>query len=175
MVRQLHELLWYLAEALELPATRPLHAALRAAYGQTDALAEAPAGMADAPAGAAGAPDITAHRQVVAGLLREASALARRWAPGPSLDRRGADLIEADLRAIDLRGADLRGALLIGADLRGADLTLADLTGADLRGANLAGADLRDTLFVTQSQLDAARGDRTARLPARRSRPAHWA
>jgi len=167
VVRQLHELLWHLSEALELPAARPLHAALRAAYLQTDALAAV-------PAVAGGAPDIAAHRQAVAGLLREASDCARRWAPGPGLDRRGADLIGQDLRAIDLRGADLRGALLIGADLRGADLTLADCTGADLRAAKVAGADLRDTLFVTQAQLDAAMGDRGTRLPPRRTRPAHW-
>ena len=167
-VRQLHELLWYLAEALELPATRPLHVALRAASAATDALAALAGRTGDAP-------DLTAHRQEVSGLLRDASALARRWAPGPSLDRRGADLVEADLRAVDLRGADLRGALLIGADLRGADLTLADLTGADLRAADLSGADLRKTLFVTQAQLDAARGDGATRLPPRRSRPAYWA
>jgi uncharacterized protein YjbI with pentapeptide repeats len=107
-------------------------------------------------------------------VLRQASALARAGSRGPALDRRGADLIGADLRGDDLRGADLRGASLIGANLRGANLALADVTGADLRGADLRGADLAVTLFLTQSQLESASGDRATSLPPGRNRPAHW-
>ena len=168
IVRQLHELLWYLAEALDLPATRPLHPELRAARDQTESLA-------GGNAAALAALDVAAHRQAVNALLRRASGLARAASPGPALDHRGADLIGADLRAVDLRGADLRGAHLIAADLRGADLALADLTGADLRDADLAGADLRDALFVVQTQVDSTRGDRRARLPPSLRRPTHWA
>jgi len=168
VVRQLHELLWYLAQALDLPAARPLRRELRAAREKTDALT-------GASVGGPGAPDIAGHRQEVNALLRRASALARASSPGRSRERRGADLIGADLRAVDLRGADLRGASLVGADLRGADLALADLTGADLRGADLAGADLATALFVVQSQLESARGDRSTTLPASLCRPSHWA
>jgi uncharacterized protein YjbI with pentapeptide repeats len=168
IVRQLHELLWYLGEALELAATRPLHPELRAAHDETDSLAGRGATALEAL-------DVAAHRQTVNALLLRASALARAATPGPALDRRGADLIGADLRAVDLRGSVLRGAHLIAADLRGADLALADLTGADLRGADLSGADLRGTLFLLQSQVDSARGDRRTRLPPSLCSPAHWA
>ena len=168
VVRQLHELLWYLNEALTLPAARPLRTRLQAAITETDGLAR---GGAEALAGL----DPAGHRLRVNDLLRQASALARAASPGPALDRRGADLTGADLRAIDLRGADLRGVALIGADLRGTSLALADLTGADLRGANLAGADLRRTLFLTQSQLESAHGNRATGLPSTLARPAHWA
>jgi uncharacterized protein YjbI with pentapeptide repeats len=51
------------------------------------------------------------------------------------------------------------------ADLRGDDLRLADVTGADLRGADVRGADLATTLFLSPSQLEAARGDASTRLP----------
>jgi hypothetical protein len=153
VVRQLHELLWYLAEALALPATRPLHPELRVTRDETDSLAR---GGAEA----LGALDAAACRQRVNALLRSASTLARASSAGPALDRRGADLVGADLSAVDLRGSDLRGAYLIGADLRGADLALADLTGADLRSADLIGADLGEALFVVESQLASARGDR---------------
>ena len=78
------------------------------------------------------------------------------------------------LRGADLRGASLRGAYLIGADLRAADLRMADVTGADLRGADLGGADLTESLFLIQSQLDAAKGDTATRLPPSLTRPAHW-
>jgi uncharacterized protein YjbI with pentapeptide repeats len=186
IVRQLHELIWYLREALELAAARPLHAALGEACDATERLTRLP------PDELLGL-DVAAHRRGAGDLLGRASELVRAGArastarergsrgPGPrggaplGIAHRGAELIGADLRRADLRAASLRGALLVGADLRGADLRLADLIGADLRGARLAGADLRDSLFVVQSQLDAATGDRRTRLPAGLTRPAHWA
>lgn len=160
-VRDLHELLWYVTAALELPAAGPVHAALRTARARLEAAAPLEV-------------DVDAERAAVNPLLLEASALARRPAGRRVADHRGADLSGAALRRASLRGASLRGARLLAADLRGADLRLADLTGADLRGADLSGADLTGALFVTQAQLDAARGDAATRLPAGRDRPTHW-
>ncbi|HEX7591531.1 MAG TPA: pentapeptide repeat-containing protein [Candidatus Limnocylindrales bacterium] len=172
VVRRLHELLWYLTEALALPEARPLQAELQAAFAETDDLA---GGNAEALSELALAElDLADHWQRVNELLRKASALARAASRGPALDRRGADLIGADLRAIDLRGAELRGAQLIAADLRFTSLALADLTGADLRGADLSGANLGGALFLTQSQIESARGDRATKLPPTLTRPAHW-
>lgn len=85
-----------------------------------------------------------------------------------------ADLVGRDLRSIRLCGADLRGAYLIAADLRQDDLAGVDLLGADLRDARLEGADLSNALFLTQLQIDAAKGDDTTLLPAALSRPRHW-
>lgn len=167
VMRQLHELLWYLAAALALRAARAVHGELRQAFTATQA-------MANRPADALLRLDTGRHRAQVNALLLRASGLARAQVPGQKLDYQGADLIGARLADADLKGASLRGARLIGADLRRADLTLADLTGADLRGADLRGADLAQGLFVTQAQLDAAEGDTGTRLPPPLTRPAHW-
>ncbi|OLE29108.1 MAG: hypothetical protein AUG44_05530 [Actinobacteria bacterium 13_1_20CM_3_71_11] len=164
VLRQLHELLWYLTEALDLPAARPLHDELRRALAETERLAD---GGPDDLA----ALDVAAHRAPVNALLLRASSLVRG---GGGVDHRGADLIGARLTAADLRRANLRGAYLIGADLRRADLRGADLTGADLRGADLGGANLTGSLFLTQAQLDAARGGPDTKLPRSLRRPAHW-
>jgi uncharacterized protein YjbI with pentapeptide repeats len=51
---------------------------------------------------------------------------------------------------------------------------MADLTGADLRGADVRGADLSDSIFLIQSQLDAARGNSSTRLPTSLRHPSHW-
>jgi uncharacterized protein YjbI with pentapeptide repeats len=148
IMRQLHELLWYLTEALALDAARRLRPKLRAALERTERLTEGtPAELA--------AIDLDAYRMKVNPLLQKASELARAGA-GRRPDHRGANLIGRRLRGADLRGANLRGALLIGADLRDADLRQADFTGADLRGADLRGADLSGALFLTESQLRAA-------------------
>lgn len=167
VMRQLHELLWYLAAALALPQARPVHRALRRALGEVDRLTR---GSAEEIVSL----DVGAVRAEANALLVRAGELARAAAPGPARSLRGADLIGAALAGADLRAANLRGARLIAADLRGADLRAADLTGADLRDADLRGADLRGALFVMRPQLDAAQGDEATRLPAAVTRPAHW-
>lgn len=167
IMRQLHELLWYLTAALALPAARAVHGELRLVLEETEALT-------NGPADALLRLETGRHRDRVNALLLRASELVRAQLPGRKLDGRGADLIGANLAGADLKGASLRGARLIGADLSRADLSLADLTGADLRGADLPGADLATSLFLTQSQLDAADGDARTRLPSSLTRPAHW-
>jgi len=167
VLRQLHELRWYLTEALTLPPARELHAELRRALERTERLAgEVPERLLEL--------DVAAHRGEVDPLLLRTSELVRAGAGGRRLDRRGADLIGKNLRGADLRGANLRGAYLIGADLRGANLRLADLIGADLRAADVRGADLAGSIFLTQFQVNAALGDLASTLPPALARPAHW-
>ncbi|WP_323183793.1 pentapeptide repeat-containing protein [Streptomyces sp. NBC_01306] len=198
VIRQLHELLWYLTEALTLAPAAPVHSGLRDLLEATEALTLlGPDELA--------ALDVGAHRRKVNELLLRTSDLVRatahqaHQADGPKRNRpkrdrpkkdrpkkdqatknhaqkdhRGADLMGARLRGADLHGATLRGAYLIAADLTGADLRLADLIGADLRDADLTGADLTGCFFLTQPQLNAAKGDTTTRLPPSLTRPAHW-
>ncbi len=165
VVRQLHELLWHLAEALARLDAGPLRDEVAAAQRATEAqVAGSPAELA--------AVDAPAHRREVGPLLERVSTAVR--AGHRARDRRGADLVGRDLRRTDLRGASLRGACLIGADLRGADLSTTDLLGADLRVTDLRGADLADSLFLTQPQVDAAVGNGATTLPGALARPRHW-
>jgi uncharacterized protein YjbI with pentapeptide repeats len=168
VMRQLHELLWYLTEALSLAPARPVRAGLRRARAEIERLTMSSAEEL-------GQLDIEAHRARAVTVLRRASELARAGTRRCDADFSGADLTGKDLRNADLNGASLRGAYLTGADLRGADLAAADVTGADLRGADLSGAALAQTLFLTQAQLDAARGDQATTFPAALRRPTHWA
>ncbi len=167
VMRQLHELLYYTAEAMDFGAARPVAKDLRRAYDRIDALTRDTAESLLAM-------DVPALRGEVNELLLRASELVRAEVPGHKRNHRGADLMGARLRGTKLRGASLRGACLIGADLSGTDLRDADFIGADLRDANLCGADLTGALFLTQPQLNAARGDRTTRIPATLKRPDHW-
>ena len=165
VMRQLHEMLWYLTEALTLPGATALHDDVRTALETTQQLtAGAPEELASL--------DVAPHRAAVGDLLGRVSDAARAGARGR--DRRGADLMGRDLRRTDLRDAGLRGAYLIGADLRGVDLGAADLLGADLRAADVRGADLSRCLLLTRQQVDAARGDMSTRLPVALETPAHW-
>ncbi|MBB5955920.1 hypothetical protein FHS29_002501 [Saccharothrix tamanrassetensis] len=171
VVRELHELLWYLTEALRLDAPG-LHHALAVAKADIE---ERTAGSPEELAGT----DVEPVWRTVSALLEQVSEHVRASATGSGgkagrKSKRGADLIGKNLAGADLRGVDLRGAYLIGANLSRADLRLADLIGADLRGADLSGADLREALFVTQVQVDAAKGDDRTALPPTLTRPGHW-
>ena len=161
-VRQLHELLWYVADALSRPPAAPVHGAL------ADARSAIEAAIAGGPS-SIGATDPAAHRATVAPLLRHASALTRAAAP-PAAGRPGpdgrhpdrasqahqradrnatgrdltkGDLAESDLSAPELAGPDLAGRDLAGRDLAGQDLGRADLSTASLIGAELRGAGLQ--------------------------------
>ncbi len=166
VMRQLHELMWLLSEALRLQAASPLHGELSVALDATQRYTRStPEALQRL--------DVAGHRSRVNVLLVRASDLAR--SPFKSAaDYRGASLIGKDLRHRDLRGANLRGAILVGANLQGADLTLADVTGADLRGANVRGANLSHTIFLSLSQLESAVGDQGTTLCAAYARPKHW-
>ncbi|MET3806077.1 uncharacterized protein YjbI with pentapeptide repeats [Nakamurella sp. UYEF19] len=187
IVRQLHELLFYLEQVLTMAPAATVHDAVRRALRVTR-------GMAGGSPTTILELDLPAHRAAVDVLLRRGSGLVRSgYRTGPenvignagSVKKRArkgsaagdlarADLIGADLAGADLRAADLRGSYLIGANLRAADLRLADLIGADLRAADLRGADLSTSLFLTQFQVNAGRGDEGTQLPPGLTRPGHW-
>jgi len=172
---QLHELLWYLKEALTRKPAQEICDELGKAFEETMRLTQlAPDALRKL--------DIAAHRAQVnvlllrtSELVREAAQRQQKGAKGNQKKYgRGVDLIGANLKGADLRCANLRGAYLIAADLRGADLRTADLIGADFRDADLRGADLTGSIFLTQTQLNAAKGDANTKIPASLERPAHW-
>lgn len=167
VVQQLHETLWYLAQAVEVLPPGALLSEVTRLGDETRVLA---AGSAAELARL----DTAAHRGQVGPLLTRVSETIRSVIPNRGPDRIGADLIGARLARADLHGISLRGAYLIGADLRGADLCGSDLLGADLRGADLRGARLAGALFLTSPQLAAAIGDAVTTLPAFLDPPAHW-
>lgn len=173
VVRRLHELLWYLDEAVTLvEQTRDASAWLDAferIRSLSDQSAEQLAGL-----------DVDAEYDVARELLVEASEIARSgiepanrvrhgepWGPG-------SDLVGARLVGADLRGVSLRGSTAIAADLTRGNLWRCDLLGVDLRDAELSGADLNGAIFLTQMQVNSARGDDRTVLPDGFARPSHW-
>ncbi|MET3196648.1 pentapeptide repeat-containing protein [Bacillus sp. OAE603] len=175
IMRQLQEMLWYLNEAFTLNLNPKIHSEIKCAFAETERLTYLPSDkLLDL--------DVAAHRAYVNDILLQTSELVRSEAihlQGIGKKRhknigRGADLIGANLKEANLRGANLRGAYLIAANLRGADLRKADLIGADFRDADISGADLTDSIFLTQAQLNATKGDNHTKITSRLNRPLHW-
>lgn len=175
VMRQLHEMLWYLTEALRLNHNEAARTKICSVIDETIQFTNLDADSLIKL-------DLEAHRSNVNPLLAAASELVRakvRRGQKSALKRKNLiagrlNLIGSDLRKANLRGEDLRGALLIAANLREVDLSYADLIGADLRDTDLCGADLSSSIFITQAQINAAKGDSATKLPLSLVRPSYW-
>lgn len=175
IMRQLHEMLWYLTEALMMQTNSNIKDKLSHLASETERLTNL---NADSLLEL----EVAQHREVVNSILQHASQFVRSKAfsgQKNTLKRKKTiagrlDFIGTDLRKTNLKGVDLRGAFLIAADLRGNDLSGTDLIGADLRDADLRGANLIDSVFITQSQINTAKGDSNTKLPIWLACPIYW-
>lgn len=175
IVQQLHEMLYYLYEALSFEDARPIYKDLEQVLQETEHLTYlSPESILSLY--------VPSHRDKVNELLKKTSELVRAKVKnnknhGNMKKRkviRSRDLIGANLRGANLRGINLRGALLIASNLREADLRETDLIGADLRDADLSGSNLIGSIFLTQVQVNSARGDIHTKLPPALRVPHHW-
>lgn len=84
------------------------------------------------------------------------------------------DWMGKNLKGKDLRGIDFRGAYLIAADMRNTDLRAVNFIGADLRDVDFRGADLSTSMFLTQMQINSAKGNVNTKLPFYIQQPSYW-
>lgn len=175
IMRQLHELLWYLTDALVSEPARSIHGELSSMLEKTQKLTLlTPDSLLEL--------DVANHREEVNTLLVKTSKLVRAAARRELKLQKGSyksvgrrtNLIGVDLKNMNLTGANLRGACLIASDLSGANLNGVDFIGADFRDTNLMSSDLSRGLFLTQAQLNVARGDGKTRLPSSLAYPRNW-
>jgi uncharacterized protein YjbI with pentapeptide repeats len=173
IVRRLHELLWYLDEAIDLVTGAVDPAPWVTAFEHVRVLSDGtPSALAEL--------DVDAEYDAARALLVRASDIARQDVATTRQPRSqralepGADLMGARLRGRDLSGLTLRGSTAIAADLRDARLHRCDLLGVDLRDVDLSGADLTEAIYLTQMQVNSAQGDAGTLLPMGFERPTHW-
>lgn len=175
IMRQLHEMMWYLTEALILQTDKDMKNKISLLLDNTEQLT-----FLDVKSLLS--LDLESHRGKVNVLLKNTSESIRVRAhskKSTTSKKQNAkfhrlDYFGSDLRKTNLRGADLRGACLIAANLEKVDLSFADLIGADLRDANIKGANLENSIFITQAQINTTKGDSYTKLPIRIVRPSHW-
>lgn len=165
VMRQLHEMLWYLTEAFALQTNVDIKRKISSLIDDTKKLTYLSAqDLLNL--------DVDSYRDKVNGFLRNTSDMIRSEFHGKKAKK--FDYFGADLRKYNLRGADLRGACLIAANLNGVDLSGADFIGADLRDADFSGANLENSIFLTQGQINTAKGDSKTKLPETLVPLEHW-
>lgn len=74
----------------------------------------------------------------------------------------------------NMDGLDLSMTLLIAADFSKCSFSGTDFLGSDTRDTNFEDADLREAIFLTQAQINAARGNVGTLLPPQLTRPVSW-
>lgn len=162
VVRQLHEMMWYLTDASTFILPKELKEKLHLLIKETEKLTEEPTIV-----------EVDAYRLKVNTCLKEVQAYVSQKVAGNQVIS-GFDFIGKNLTKKSLRGANLAGSLLIAANLRHTDLSGANLIGADLRDADIRDANLADCLFLTQIQVNSAKGNAATKLPRWIVRPSYW-
>lgn len=166
-VMQVHQVLWYLTAASTLLVSIP-------DTEQINGLLAEGAKLAGRPLEELPYLDVDAYRDRANRLLKAISLKARSTAPTRNAPVTGKNFLGKNMRKKALAGTDFSMALMIASDLEGADLAGANFLGADLRDANLKNTDLSQALFLTQIQINAAKGNQNTRLPAYLHQPISW-
>ena len=82
--------------------------------------------------------------------------------------------IGKNLKQKNLKGKDFSMSLLIAANLAQSNLYGANFLGADTRDTNICNTDLSQCLFLTQIQINSAKGNNKTILPPYLHRPKTW-
>lgn len=172
---QVHEMLWYLAEALRIKPGKGIEEKISEMIQITEEITKMEAKSLISK-------DLLPHQKKVNELLLETSKVIRsrfNKSGKSSLKNKKRiggrlNFMGQDLRKVNLKGEDLSGAFLIAADMKNCDLSGADLIGADLRDADICGADMSKSLYLTQIQINGTKGDSFTRIPDTLMRPEHW-
>lgn len=117
---------------------------------------------------------IEAHRDEVNKCIQKAADAVhyalhqkpRKITPGQYLGK--------NFKCADLTGKDFTVSLLIAANLEGCKLVGANFLGADMRDTNIKNTDLSESLYLSQGQINAAKGNRATKLPSWLNRPISW-
>ena len=175
IIEQIHEMIAYTAEALSYELPQALSEKLNVQLKELQNLIKRNADQLLSL-------DIVMYRFPLNELLSETSKYIREsltstlsnTKKAKDYNHERADWIGKNLSGQDLKAVNLRGAYLIAADMRNADLRVVDFIGADLRDADLSGANLSTSMFLTQMQINSAKGDEKTLLPFYIQRPSHW-
>ena len=162
IVFQLHQMEWYLIEALSLAVDEHLKSDIMELISQDEQMtAQRPDEILRL--------DVDSYRQNVNQTLKKVSEKITTSYSGCVKDFSGKDFKRANLE-----GRDFSMSLMIAANLEGCSLRHASFLGADMRDANIKNTDLSQCAFLTQMQINSAKGNGNTKLPQNLLLPDSW-
>jgi hypothetical protein len=161
IVFQLHQMEWYLLESLSLDVDEQLKGDIKALINENESMtSKSPENILKL--------DIDQYQLRVNQVLKQVNCKAAAKAPG------GKNFLGKNFNKANLDNMDFSMALMIAADLEGCSLRGTSFLGADMRDANIMNTDLSNSIFLTQMQINSAKGNLHTKLPENISRPASW-
>ncbi|CZQ93614.1 Hypothetical protein Tpal_1658 [Trichococcus palustris] len=166
VVRNIHEIIYHLRSSMAITKNKDTDKACEELIKDLEKIKK------DPPAILAGF-DIMPYRIISSRIFMEVSAAYRDNKAKYDFEPYG-DWSGQNHASRDFSYQNFRGFLFIEMDLKDANLQFCDFLGTDMRNADISGADLRNSIFLTQSQINAAKGNAYTRIPDGLNVPAHW-
>ncbi|MCB7302661.1 pentapeptide repeat-containing protein [Bariatricus massiliensis] len=166
VVFHLYQIRYYLIEALSLISARPLEKSIKC-------LIEENVEMCHYRPDSILSLDIEEYRQRANHILKQACRLLQQGIPSAN-KKVPANLLGGNFKGQDMSGADLSTKLLIAANFEKCRFHGTVFLGADTRDANFKNADLSEAVFLTQGQVNSAKGNRNTKLPYHLEYPPTW-
>lgn len=166
MIAQLFQIRYFLEESILIVQSKALLNDIQGLIDENEALCNAtPQAILDI--------DINRYRSKVNITLKQVCDYVLKPFKG-SHNKLITGFIGKNFSSRDMSGLDLSMKLLIAANFDGCIFNGAVFLGADTRDANFSNADLREAVFLTQGQINSAKGNRNAKLPPYLAYPVTW-
>lgn len=117
--------------------------------------------------------DVEGYRSRVNVLLKQVCNLLQK-SLGCENKKCPSDFLGRNFKNKDMRGLDLSTKLLIAANFNNCVFDGTIFLGADTRDADFSNADLRDAVYLSQGQINSAKGNRKTKLPQYLDYPITW-
>lgn len=158
---QLHQMEWYLLEALSLAPDEHIRLKIKALIDENEQMtSQCPKEILNL--------SVEKYRSKVNQILKPVIASSQ------SGGGKSKDCLGKDFKKANLDGRDFSMALMIAANLEGCSLKGANFLGADMRDVRIFNTDLSECIFLTQMQINSTKGNLHTKLPVNLFCPIFW-
>ncbi len=164
VVFMLHYMLWYLVEAFSLISDEQLKSTIDALIFENEQMIRHLPGDISQLC-------VEKYRLKVNEVLKQISSMISVDAADKI---RSVDYFGKNFEKENLDRRNFSMSLMIAANLEGCSLKGTNFLGADMRDAKLKNTDLSECIFLTQMQINSARGNSNTKIPKKLSRPTNW-
>lgn len=164
IVFQVYQMEWYLLESLSLVTDKQIQSIIEALISENEQITNRPSEEILKF-------DIEKYRLKVNQLLKQVSDMIT---PDSDDEAHSKDCIGRNFRKANMNAKNFSKTLMIGANLEGCSLQGTNFLGADMRDANVKNTDLSSCVFLTQMQINSAKGNRNTKLPKNLTYPDLW-
>ena len=166
IVFQLYQIRYYLTEATSLISAQPLKEALQCLIDENIKMCHyCPNSILSL--------DLEQYRQRANYVLKQVCKLLQQSVHSESKIV-PSNFLGGNFKGRNMSGADLSSKLLIAANFEKSLFNGTIFLGADTRDTNFSNADLSEAVFLTQGQVNSAKGNRNTKLPYHLDYPSTW-